>query len=262
MNKEGYHAPCRLLLLLGADSDDTRAFNWNRTDTTHFVGNEFSDPAAQGCGAFGQIPCRPSDAAMFTIPNDSSEFGYLARTESPSSGDNTGSRVIDTSNPRFTIGHRVLNPPQGDTVHKMGAAAGWTYGTIAQTCDEIGLDPDGDGSTDYIITCAYETDFRLDEGDSGGPVFYWSGGDNVTLVGVAVGHDGTITEVAGDGYFASLGAIDDDLGLMLVEDEPVNAFIPGPLTVPPDVVERMGRQAAVQLSVVGCAQWYGANGHG
>lgn len=215
--------------VLKPDPSDTRAFNIDRADTTHYLGNEYLDP--QGC--LGSR-CRATDAALLTVPHDSIEFGYIARTETRGTGLVEGSITIDSSNPRFEIvGTAGSYPAAGDTIQKMGASAGWTYGTVNETCKERFFEWDPD--VNYTITCAFEADFRLNAGDSGGPVFTWLGGDDVILEGIGIGHDDRYGN-GGEGIFSPYLAIEEDLSddFLQAWNEPLSAFIPGPWDAPPN----------------------------
>jgi hypothetical protein len=92
---------------------------------------------------------------------------------------------------------------------------GWTWGVIESTCESVYYD-------DHVVLCTHGATYGRQAGDSGAPVFYWSGsGDEVTAYGMHFGAD----EGEQLSYFNSLSAIECDLGTTIVYD-----YTPGALS--------------------------------
>ena len=151
--------------------------------SSNLVGSELVDPALTDSGATCSAPvgCRWSDAA-FIAYDDSSDGarGLIARTTNSS-----GSTTIDASNPNFTVSSAAETSvlSTGDSVNKVGEIGGWTHGEVTATCVTM-----PDWEPDIDLRCQWLADYNSSSGDSGGPVFTWSGsGSNVTLVGIHVG---------------------------------------------------------------------------
>lgn len=91
----------------------------------------------------------------------------------------------------------------GLAVDKVGMTTGWTWGMIVDTCFDY-LGPDGQKG----ITCAYAADMRIEDGDSGGPVFYMhaEGDGRVTLGGILAG------KIFGKSVFSKFSRVNNDLG--------------------------------------------------
>ena len=141
--------------------------------------------------------------------------------------------MIDTSNPRFNITGSVNWPSDGDSIDKVGIIGGWTTGEVTSSCTtyDVGENPE------YRLLCGYRADYRSDFGDSGGPVFTRTGGGNVTLMGVNLGHSGTGD--SGNGLFSSMGAIfyttkDNLFSQFQVYNKAMSGSIEGPLEAPPE----------------------------
>lgn len=204
---------------------------WQTEQTHQFqgindIGVEYYDPAPFTCGwIFDPNDCRYSDASMFLHSGSNFDFGAIARTiNRVSSG--SGSVEINEANPTLEItavrGHAL----EGEIVDKIGRTTGWTFGVVLDTCrdQEIG---------DITRKCTDIAAYPADSGDSGAPVFYWNGGNTVTLVGIhwGTGEGGTVSG------FSNLGgmALDFPGSNIVVFDPPVQtllAYIDGPDEVP------------------------------
>jgi hypothetical protein len=139
-----------------------------------------------------------------TLYDDGADWwlGYIARP------DNFGSTTIDPNNPRFGIVEEVPYPMGGETLHRVGSASGWTYGTVVDTCRDIpGLE------SDVKMLCQDLIDYGSAGGDSGAPVFFWyEGTGGVDLYGVHWGRrPGTTTRV-----FSAMNNIEHELGTLRV----------------------------------------------
>lgn len=181
------HCTNRMYNLTG-DTAETKAGVW--------LGTESSDPSGTlSCTGFG-ITCwhhRSSDAATYSLSfagqSASYRAGVIARPNSrthPTTLGQSRDSTINSSNPwLFVTGSTdASNLYSGETVDKVGAFSGWTYGTITATCvDEIIYDGsyvDGEMKT----YCEDESNnMLLREGDSGGSVFLYDGRDGATFIG-------------------------------------------------------------------------------
>jgi len=148
------------------------------------IGVEISDPpflqATAGCPLGAR--CRYSDAALVSYDTGIPWAGAsIARTNyyDPT----YGSLVIDFENPQFTVtdDYYIL---EGYRIDKIGATSGWTYGLLEESCFDTLTTG---GSSDYMLLCQYRSSNGMAPGDSGSPVFYWNGGSQVTLIGLARG---------------------------------------------------------------------------
>ncbi|MGH7459228.1 MAG: hypothetical protein ACREKN_09160 [Longimicrobiaceae bacterium] len=187
--------------------------------SSHFVGNEFIDPALRSYGTFcpsGRDDCRWSDAAL--IQYDAGTDWILGRIARTSFSDRWyGSRTISG---RFWISGKQTIFAVGDQLHKMGATTGWTYGDVEETCvhyDFLGR---------YLM-CQGLVDAGVRAGDSGSPVFERVGGDEVKLAGILWG--GHNTSTGAPFIFSPIGGVEEDFGtsLNVVGNPPVSVYIEG-----------------------------------
>lgn len=221
--------------------DNVSIFQENVT-SNDFVGNENMDPPFQfygGGGGAGPSPMQPqndgykhrkSDSAFIkygsSITNNDINFGSIARTQSRSTGDNAGSR---TKSGTFSITADKWyhwQHTQGLQLNKIGRSSGWTYGTIIDTCLDIEYPiAQGPGDPyfgdDLMLDCQYRVNGLSEAGDSGSPVFHWSGsGNNVTLYGILWGgtcetfnpFTGACTDFEPPFIYSTLGDVDAELG--------------------------------------------------
>jgi hypothetical protein len=139
-------------------------------DPSYFTG----DPCPSG------YQCRYSDSS-FAKYNTSSlgSLGKLAKTASR--GLLTGSITLKPTTARFSIS-AVASALSGQTVNKIGVTSGWTYGPITNTCADIGVS----GTTNGLL-CQNIVRAGSDHGDSGSPVFSWTTGASVKLLGILWG---------------------------------------------------------------------------
>lgn len=166
----------------------------------HLIGYESADPSTNNCGTWPfNFSCRSSDAAIYTLFDSvKAERGLIART-TYSSHSSAGSFSWDTSNPYFVVAGTIDNPTNGTTVQKIGAASGWTYGTVHATCIDK-QEPAGPWAL-----CNTETDAFNDNGDSGGPTFILGDGNLVYFSGLQFANQN------GWYYFSPFSQIDNDL---------------------------------------------------
>lgn len=131
--------------------------------------------------------CRYSDAALYQYqarhPGSAGE-GVIYRTVFAGYGPGQlGSVIIDGT---LTIVDELPYPEQGLLYDKIGQATGWTYGVLSETCRNVRPE-----NSVYWRLCSDQVDAAAYAGDSGSPVFYWHGNDDVALVGLLfAGHSG------------------------------------------------------------------------
>jgi hypothetical protein len=145
------------------------------------VATEIADPPYfTGDPCPGGYQCRYSDSsfAQYNTSNLGS-LGKLAKTSSR--GLVTGSITLKPPTSRFSISG-TASALSGQTVNKIGVTSGWTYGPIVATCADIGVS----GTTNGLL-CQNVVRAGSDHGDSGSPVFSWTTGSNVKLLGILWG---------------------------------------------------------------------------
>lgn len=186
-------------------SDD----EWNLDQTPYWqpnsgephMGREAVDPkgwgSLSGCEVF--FVCRESDANFVqTGSGVEVDVGYIARPAG------RGTLYIDTSNPRLTI-TSTSQVYGGETVYMVGRTSGLLSGRVVHTCEHI--KKTGQGRWHKVL-CQDVHDGASRDGDSGSPVFLWSGGDHVTFLGVHWGGN----DFWGHSYFSPIRNIRNDLG--------------------------------------------------
>src|SRR5215203_4482325 len=158
----------------------------------NLIATEVSDPAFfTGFPCPLNRKCRHSDAARARYASGvSSDLGGIARTTARAIAD--GPLTINSANPFFNITAELISV-QGATVNKVGRTTGWTYGKIASTCAGTNV-----ANTNITLLCQSRTAAGIipgnsRPGDSGSPVFYWAGGNNVTLTGLLWGGNSSNT---------------------------------------------------------------------
>lgn len=145
------------------------------------VATEIADPAYfTGDPCPSGYQCRFSDSsfAQYNTPSLGS-LGKLAKTSSR--GLLVGSITLKPPTSRFSIS-ATASALQGQTVNKIGVTTGWTYGPIVATCADIAVS----GTTNGLL-CQNIVRAGSDHGDSGSPVFSWTTGTSVKLLGILWG---------------------------------------------------------------------------
>lgn len=186
------------------------------------IGVESLDPPPSGqCVISQTYDCR-GDVAMIRIDDSVQvEIGAIARTTSRNAGENVavaGSKTIDPQKPHFWIRDviRVLIGV-GTPVNKIGITTGWTWGKVTNSCVDVyspqqGWTPFYPGSaTGAVVSrCTYLASYYGDGGDSGAPVFTWSGDpqNTITAAGIHWGHTSSPLR----GYFTPYEQIERDFG--------------------------------------------------
>jgi hypothetical protein len=177
---------------------DLSAFYQKRINSTDSLGSEIADPphnVSYDPYSYSFCPsgntCRYSDAAVIGY-SDHITF-FPATIIQPTYWN--GSIKINQANPYFYIrGENAGRPVQYRDMDKVGATTGWTYGQTIRTCYHARA-----ANTSFMYLCqaqvqSYTTSKIVESGDSGSPVFYWTGSNDVSLYGLLWGkqNNGTI----------------------------------------------------------------------
>lgn len=177
---------------------------YQHTTTGGAVATEIADP---GYFTGGACPagrrCRYSDASFARYDTTSlGQLGRIARTTSRSSS-SAGSLTVSTTNPRFIINARTNFPTGGEQLNKVGRTSGWTYGTVVSTC----VDTNVSGTT-ITQLCQDHVQGYSAGGDSGSPVFRWTGTSNANFYGLMWGGGGGVF------VFSAISNIESELGAL------------------------------------------------
>jgi hypothetical protein len=122
----------------------------------------------------------------------------------------------------------------GDWLYKVGITTGWTYGDVQGTCEEIEYNEETFPDSPHIL-CADLVDLQSEPGDSGSPVFTYSGtltSGTGTMRGILIGeHDTDLGDH--DSWIVSISTIENDLQVSLLAYNPPSpiAQISGPTSV-------------------------------
>jgi hypothetical protein len=191
-----------------------REYDFNQPPGEYHIGTEYWDAAPWNCGPWynrDRDKCRESDATMvaFTAGADY-RFGTIARTTYYNLGGRTGghgSTTVDPNNPEFRIIDSEMGLAGGETLDKVGATTGWTYGNLHRGC----VDTRTRARSDAILKCQHFATYVAAGGDSGAPVFKWYYNDTVMLYGI---HTATV-EDGGQEYavYSGYRSIEHDYGV-------------------------------------------------
>lgn len=171
------------------DASDGTPFYQNTLTAGNRIGLETADGDTFSCIKGGTTyDCRYADAAFISYDSTQhSQHGTIARTLGPGGAFAT---VINSNSPRFLLSMPPFQAPvTGDTVHKVGKTTGWTKGAIVATCfDQLWRIKSQGSFKNFYLLCQYAASYASDHGDSGSPVFEWSGsGSYVDLLGIHAG---------------------------------------------------------------------------
>lgn len=184
-------------------TEDTRLWQPVKTKFPfiHQIGREAADPVyTTGGSCPSGRRCRRSDAALATIINQESWAFEVARTTVEGTT-SAGSTVVGQ---RLPVVAEQGAPLAGALVRKTGRTSGSTRGTVVTTCTTYNV-----GGTNVTLFCQYAANGFADFGDSGSPVYTWSGvsGTGATLVGLLWGIGS-----ASHFFFSSLSNVEAELG--------------------------------------------------
>lgn len=192
-------------------TDNSRYYQPSDGFSNSYVGYEAYDLNAGTCPLFW--PCayyRYSDANLVVDTSTSRHWaqGIIARPSNRVFA-TLGQVTWDTSNPYLFIVGTATNVFDGQSIEKIGATSGWTYGTVTGTCMDINW------FTNDLDKCSYRTSLLVRGGDSGAPVFTWDQWDGIVLYGISFQGDTTgstsyfskwsyvTSELTGPGSFTS-----------------------------------------------------------
>jgi hypothetical protein len=172
------------------------------------IATEIADPpyfTGDPCPA--TYHCRYSDSSFARY--NSSSLGSLGKLAKPSArGALVGSITLKPATSRFSISG-TASALQGQVVNKIGVTTGWTYGPILATCADVGVS----GTTNALL-CQNIVKAGSDHGDSGSPVFSWTSGANVKLLGILWG--GGTSNGAQVFAYSPIANIQSELGALRV----------------------------------------------
>lgn len=147
------------------------------------IATELVDPPPTTSGCAMGTACVFADAVFLqwnSYSNTNHKLGTVYKTLYR--GTSNGSTVVSGY---FTItsdGFGYL----GQEVNKVGRTTGWTYGDVTDTCEHW------EHPGNVWALCQWEANYGSADGDSGSPVFTWSGtGTNISLVGMHWGSSGS-----------------------------------------------------------------------
>ncbi|HEY5219378.1 MAG TPA: hypothetical protein VIJ16_06205 [Gemmatimonadaceae bacterium] len=202
----------------GTSGDGTDYWQAFRTVQSDYVGAEgvesqiFTNSTDSRCPDT-EYYCKWSDFSTGTYTDSMASqqaMGYFARPTTRTRFDSN--LVIDSLNPALAITNKVLFPVVGDTVDKIGARTGWTYGPVTSSCVTEFV---SNGVQAYYFICSDEAAMGVNHGDSGSGVFvYGAVGDTASLAGQMFagynsnGHLLTVT------IFSPLNNIQSEFGLI------------------------------------------------
>ncbi len=166
------------------------------------IATEVEDPTYKrnipGCPR-GKL-CRRSDASRARYSSSvGSTRGSIAKT----SGLTVTGNFLITSQDNTTTSF-----PIGTTVNKVGRTTGWTNGRVTQTCATVNVSGSNITQICQSIVQNPNGSVVVGGGDSGSGVFRITSGDNVQLVGILWGGNGSGTLFV----FSPLKNIRDELG--------------------------------------------------
>ena len=177
------------------------------------LATEIADPAyLVGGDCPANRKCRYSDSAFAQYDGNSTAVGGFRKLAKTSSrGSEEGSMVLKPASSRFNVAGAGPAPLTGQLVNKIGRTTGWTYGPVVATCVDV-----SSSATEFTIWCQHMVQAGTDGGDSGSPVFSWTKGNSVNLLGIlwAGGSDGQGHSIFAFSPFAS---VQDELGTLRIK---------------------------------------------
>lgn len=174
--------------------------------TLHFPINPWPDTAWSKTCNVGWVKCRRSDLALVALTGERGfSHGVIARPirRSDWSGSHPDDLVVDMSQPylRITAEGAAV---RGQIVDRIGQNTGWRAGRVEETCVDVSVRTQG---LDIVWRCQVGTTYHSQDGDSGSPVFWRTGDNTVTLLGI---HHVRRHNLA---FYSPLANIRNDLGL-------------------------------------------------
>jgi hypothetical protein len=163
------------------------------------------------------VRCRRSDALLLDawVYQGGYRFGHLIRPErrfSDASGyDGVSWRRVNSSNPTIPIAGESDDILRFMLIDKIGAGSGWRTGRVEETCVDIAVNPQQwPNPSRIVLRCQHLATWADSRGgDSGGPVFQYTGGGQAIILGIHHGWNTAAQRYA----FAAMSRIRNDLGL-------------------------------------------------
>lgn len=183
----------------------------------HYIGHETVDPAGVSCSVFQTCNYKRSSEATFFALDGSfpGKRGAIARPSQRASG-SAGNLSLASPHRWINVWAALSSVTVGEVLDKIGAVAGWTYGSVATTCED--RDFDRNGNT-YRVFCSNRVNAFTGQGDSGGPVFGWDGEDGAIFYGIVWAIPCTNCSSSSQMLFSSYGSVESDLGSLNVVSE-------------------------------------------
>ena len=203
----------------GSSNDGTPFYQAFHTVSADSVGAEGTESALFGSGRDSRCPssasiCKYSDVDFVSYRSGmitSQSMGYFGRPTTRSRFDSN--LVINSATPTIPITSKVLFPFAGDTVDKVGARTGWTYGPVTSTCT---TEAAGNGVITYYFVCTHTANMAVGPGDSGSGVFSYDGSANGSWAGqVFAGYSPGVNGFYQYTLFAPLNNIQSEFGSIL-----------------------------------------------
>jgi hypothetical protein len=164
------------------------------------IGTETTDPAYSTGGTCpaGQR-CRFSDAALFRLNGIGASSSFEVARTTVEGSTSSGSMVVGM---RLPVVGEIGAPLAGSLARKTGFSSGSTAGTVASTCITT------TAGAGFTLFCQYAANAAALLGDSGAPVYTWSGvsGTGATLAGILWGR------TSNQFFFSSMNDIESELG--------------------------------------------------
>lgn len=168
------------------------------------VGYEVRDPPTHSCPNPVSAPCRWSDANFVRyFEADTWDFPRMAIAYQ-------GSTTIQEL--RDVLCHNCDATVQGDTVWRQGRTTGRRGGTVFATCEDV-----YNAEDDIWLRCQYSAKADFRDGDSGGPVFTFSG-EGVWVHGIAWGGNMCAPWCEPEYTFSEMVQIEHELGFLIAEE--------------------------------------------
>ncbi|HEY0512463.1 MAG TPA: hypothetical protein VGH73_11195 [Thermoanaerobaculia bacterium] len=174
------------------------------------IATEIADPSySTGGSCPAGRKCRYSDSAFAQY--DGASLGSFGKLSHPATrGVEVGSLTLKPATSRFNVTGAGPAPLSGQVVNKIGRTTGWTYGPVIATCVDV-----DSSSTEFTLFCQHIVQAGTQGGDSGSPVFSWTSGTAVKLLGI-LWAGGTDSHGHGIFAFSPFSSIQQELGPLRV----------------------------------------------
>ncbi len=185
------------------DSSHATVSLMRQTGSATDIGYELHDPLPGTCPTLW--PCdvyRYSDASIYRVTGHPVRVGWLLKPSSRVSGGSSNIAVGSTDPYMYVVG-TTSSVTANSTIDHIGATTGWSYGSVTETC--VDYWPSFTIHND-LIRCVYKSSANADDGDSGGPVFYYKTSNNTAVAaGIVFAQDGT------DMWFSKWSYVESEL---------------------------------------------------